>query len=180
VQSKRKSTKQTAKPTRKAANTAEVLGPGGTNYVIPPRWKRHYERLDELRERLLNKKNDLSEEARQEIASFSMHMADAGTDSYDRDWALGMLSSEQDAVYQIEQAMDRVHNGTYGVCELKGIPIEEARLEAIPWTRFSAAAERELEIKGLSEKARLGDLGSVAGVSKSVEREISAGRDEGE
>jgi RNA polymerase-binding transcription factor DksA len=60
------------------------------------------------------------------------------------------------------------------------MPIEPARLEAIPWTRFSAAAERELESKGLSEKARLGDLGSVAGVSKSVEREISAGRDEGE
>jgi len=178
VQSKR--TKQPTKSSRKAANTAEVLGAAGTNYEIPPRWKHHYQRLDELRERLLSKKSDLSEDARQEIASFSMHMADAGTDSYDRDWALGMLSSEQDAVYQIEQAMDRIHSGTYGVCELKGVPIEAARLEAIPWTRFSAEGERELERKGLSEKARLGDLGSVAGVSKSVEREISADRDEGE
>jgi RNA polymerase-binding transcription factor DksA len=180
VQAKGKTTNQGAEPTRKAANTAEVLGPAGVDYKIPAKWKSHYARLEELREHLLHKKNDLSEDARQELPSVGMHMADAGTDSYDRDWALGMLSSEQDALYQVEQAMDRIHNGTFGTCELTGKPIEPSRLDAIPWTRFSADAVRELERNGLSEKAHLGELGSVAAVSRAAERESSPDRDDGE
>ena len=151
-----------AGPRRKAATTEDVLGAAGTEYRVPPKWKSHYASLEQLRERLLNKKNDLVNDARQEITPFSMHMADAGTDEYDRDWALSMISSEQDAVYQIEQAMDRIHNNTYGICELSGKPIEPERLAAIPWTRFTAASERELERNGLTEKAKLGALGSVA------------------
>jgi len=158
---------------RKAATTEEVLGPAGTDYEIPSEWKRHYERLEQLRDRLLNKKSELVEDARQETPAFSMHMADAATDTYDRDWALGMLSSEQDAIYQIEQAMDRIHHGTYGKCELTGKAIEPARLEAIPWTRFSADAERELERNGLSERARLGSLGSLIQTSGSDDSEDS-------
>ena len=150
-----------AGPRRKAATTEDVLGAPDTRHRVPPKWKRHYASLEQLRERLLNKKNDLANDARQEITPFSMHMADAGTDVYDRDWALSMISSEQDAVYQIEQAMDRIHNNTYGICELSGKPIEPERLAAIPWTRFSAASERELEKNGLAEKAKLGALGSL-------------------
>jgi len=156
---------------RKPASTEEVLGSAGTQYEIPRKWERHYERLQQLREELLQKKSELAEDARQETPGYSMHMADAATDSYDRDWALSMLSSEQDAVYQIEQAMDRIRNGTYGVCEVTGKPIEAARLEAIPWTRFSAEATRELERNGATDKAHLGELGSAAAASRSAEKE---------
>jgi RNA polymerase-binding transcription factor DksA len=90
------------------------------------------------------------------------HLADAGTDSYDRDFALGMLSSEQDAVYEIEEALSRIQAGTYGRCELTGKPIEPARLEAIPWTRFNAGAERQLEREGGVKHARLGPRETVA------------------
>ncbi len=100
-----------------------------------------------------------------------MHMADAGTDEYDRDWALGMISSEQDALYQIEQAMDRIRHDTYGTCELTSKPIEPERLAAIPWTRFTAAAERELEKNGLTEKVKLGALGFIASESEKEDRE---------
>ncbi len=85
-----------------------------------------------------------------------MHMADAGTDSYDRDVALSMLSHEQDAIYEIEQALNRIRNGTYGICELTGKRIARGRLAAIPWTRFSVAAERALEREGAVAHARLG------------------------
>ena len=88
-------------------------------------------------------------------------MADAGTDEYDRDFALGMLSSQQDAVYEIEQALDRIRNGTYGICELTGKRIPAARLEAIPWTRFTAEAERKLEREGELRRARLGPRETV-------------------
>jgi len=54
-------------------------------------------------------------------------------------------------------------NDSYGKCELTGNPIEPARLEAIPWTRFSAAAERQLEQQGLRKRARLGARETVTG-----------------
>lgn len=89
-------------------------------------------------------------------------MADAGTDTFDRDFALGMLSSEQDALYEIDEALNRIRDGTYGKCELTGKPIEPARLDAIPWTRFSAAAEKQLEREGALKRVRLGPRETVA------------------
>lgn len=129
---------------------------------IDPKWQKHLDRLIELRERLTNRRVDLANDALSEQPAFSSHMADAGTDTYDRDLALGMLSSEQDAIYQIEQAIDRIHNGTYGICELTRKPIERARLEAVPWARFSVAAEKQLEREGLRKRARLGPRETVA------------------
>jgi len=88
-------------------------------------------------------------------------MADAGTDTFDRDFALGMLSSEQDALYEIDEALNRIRDGTYGKCEVTGKPIEATRLEAIPWARFSAAAEKQLEREGVVRKTRLGPRETV-------------------
>jgi RNA polymerase-binding transcription factor DksA len=144
------------------ASTGDVVGSAYQDRRVRPQWRRYYERLIELRDRMLSRQADLASDALQEQPTYSTHMADAGTDTYDRDFALGMLSSEQDAVYQIEQAVDRIRNGTYGKCELTGKPIEPARLEAIPWTRFSAEAERQLEKDGLRRRARLGPRDSVA------------------
>ena len=101
-------------------------------------------------------------------------MADAGTDSFDRDFALSRASSEQDAVYEIDEAMMRIRRGTYGICELTGKPIERHRLEAIPWTRFSAEAEKLLEKEGQIHRARLAPREALArGVRASNEAEGS-------
>jgi RNA polymerase-binding transcription factor DksA len=88
-------------------------------------------------------------------------MADAGTDSYDRDLALSMLSHQQNAVYEIQEALNRIRDGTYGVCEMTGKKIPAERLEAIPWTRFTAEAERMLEKRGEFQRAQLGPRESV-------------------
>ncbi len=144
------------------ASTEEVLGVAAKPPRIKPRWQKHYQRLLELRERLTARRAELSNDALSEQPAFSSHMADAATDTYDRDFDLGMLSSEQDAIYQIEQAIDRINSGTYGICELTKKPIERARLEAIPWTRFSAEAEKELEREGAFKRARLGPRETVA------------------
>jgi RNA polymerase-binding transcription factor DksA len=114
-----------------------------------------------LREHLLRRQGGLAQEANDQQPAFSSHMADAGTDTFDRDFALGMLSSEQDALYEIDEALDRIREGTYGKCELTGKAIEPARLEAIPWTRFSAAAEKQLEREGALKKTRLGPRETV-------------------
>jgi RNA polymerase-binding transcription factor DksA len=128
---------------------------------IPAKWQTHYAHLLELHNKLRQRKGDLHQQAREEMPVYSEHMADAGTDTYDQDFALSMASSEQNAIYEIEDAMGRIKAGTFGVCEMTGKPIEPARLAAIPWTRFSADAERELESRGEVGRARLGERAAV-------------------
>jgi DnaK suppressor protein len=80
-----------------------------------------------------------------EASAFGMHQADAGSDAYDRDFALSLLSQEQDALYEIEEALKRIDAGTYGICEMSGKAILEARLEAIPFARFTVECQAQLE-----------------------------------
>jgi RNA polymerase-binding transcription factor DksA len=150
-----------------------VVGRPESRDRIRPKWKAHYGQLVAFRDYLLKRQSDLTKDAVEEAPSFSLHMADAGTDHYDRDLALGMLSQEQDAVYEIDQALNRIRDGTYGVCELTGQPIEPERLTAIPWTRFSAAAERRLEHEGAIKSARLGTRRTVARESSAKQNEDS-------
>jgi len=96
--------------------------------------------------------------AQEERPTFSEHMGDAGTDQYDQDFALGMISADQQAIYEIEQAIDRIRNGTYGICELTGRPIERERLEIIPWTRYRLDAQLEIERSGNMKRTRLGKI----------------------
>jgi DnaK suppressor protein len=142
--------------TRPKASTENIVGQKRVREHIPARWRKYYQRLQELHDQFLRQQSVLAKDAIEEQPVFSSHVADAGTDSYDRDFALGILSAEQDAIYEIEEALDRIRNGTYGRCELTGKPIEQARLEAIPWTRFSAPAERQVEKEGGAKTARLG------------------------
>jgi RNA polymerase-binding transcription factor DksA len=143
------------------ASTSDVVGPNQRTAPAPRKWRKHYARLLELRDEVLRSQAVLFKDASEEQPAFSSHIADAGTDSYDRDFALGMLSAEHDAILEIDQALDRIHRGAYGRCELTGKPIEAARLEAIPWTRFSAAAERQLELEAGGNPSRLGPRETV-------------------
>jgi DnaK suppressor protein len=148
------------------ATAASILGNTGANGTtngkkIKPEWAKYYKILLDLRERLLAQMSGLAKESAEEMASYSLHMADSGTDNFDRDFALSLLSSDQDAIYEIEEALKRIEKHTYGVCELTGKPIPKARLEAIPWTRFTVEAQAQLEKEGALRQKRLGQLGSV-------------------
>jgi DnaK suppressor protein len=144
------------------ATTSQILGNLNHAPRIDPKWKSHYDTLIDLRAQLGERKGGLAEIAKEEQQAFSLHMADAGTDEFDRDFALSMISSDQNALYEIEAALNRIRSGTYGVCELTGNPIEAERLTAIPWTRFSADAQRELEATGSVARTRLADRGGWA------------------
>ena len=144
------------------AATADILGLAPRKPRVPLKWREHYQHLVELRDNLAQRQADLAKDALEESPTFSSHMADAGTDAYDRDFALGLLSSEQDAVYEIEEALNRIRTGRYGICESTGKPIEAARLAAIPWTRFSTKAEQQLEHDGEVRRTRLGPREAVA------------------
>lgn len=80
-----------------------------------------------------------------EASAFGMHQADAGSDAYDRDFALSLLSQEQDALYEIDEALKRIDLGSYGVCEMSGKPIPHARLEAIPFARLTVECQSQIE-----------------------------------
>jgi RNA polymerase-binding transcription factor DksA len=131
---------------------------------IKGEWQKYYNRLLELREQLLHQMNGLAKESAQELPGYSLHMADSGTDNFDRDFALSLLSADQDAVYEIEEALKRIEKKSYGVCELTGKNIPRARLEAIPWTRFTVEAQAQLERDGALRQRRLGALGTVDSV----------------
>jgi RNA polymerase-binding transcription factor DksA len=144
---------------------------------IKAEWQKFYERLLELRDQLQRQMNGLAKESAQEMAGYSLHMADSGTDNFDRDFALSLLSSDQDAIYEIEEALKRIEKNTYGICELTGKSIPRARLEAIPWTRFTVQAQAQLEREGALRQRRLGALGTVDSVGVT---EVEADDDEPE
>ncbi|MBL7215474.1 MAG: hypothetical protein ISS71_07325 [Phycisphaerae bacterium] len=72
-----------------------------------------------------------------ELSTMPVHLADIGTDSYEQEFSLGLMAEERKTLIEIQQALARIQNGTFGFCEGLGIRIEENRLEAIPWTRYS-------------------------------------------
>lgn len=151
-----------------SATAASILGIAAKNTSasngqpeVKAEWAKYQKHLLELRERLLNQMSGLAKESAEEMAGYSLHMADSGTDNFDRDFALSLLSSDQDAIYEIEEALKRIEKNTYGICELTGKPIPKARLDAIPWTRFTVEAQAQLEREGALRQRRLGTLGTV-------------------
>ncbi len=164
-----------------SATSASILGVsaaspsqnGQAKVNIKQEWAKYYAMLLDLRERLRSQMNGLAKESAEEMASYSLHMADSGTDNFDRDFALSLLSADQDAVYEIEEALKRIEKGTYGICELTGKQIPKTRLDAIPWTRFTVEAQGQLEREGALRQRRLGTLGTVdsTGVTEVEEEE---------
>lgn len=118
--------------------------------------------LQKFRDLLLAKRNELlgsfSSMEREALKSESsdlsklpMHMADLGTDNYDRDFTLGLMDSERKLLREIDEALDRIENGNYGICIGSGKMIPKPRLEAIPWAKYCVEYARLLE-KGLVNK----------------------------
>ena len=83
-----------------------------------------------------------------DLSSMPIHMADIGSDNYEQEFALGLMDSERKIVQEIYEALSRIENGTYGICEGTGEPIPKKRLDGIPWTRYCVKYAEMVE-KGL-------------------------------
>ena len=116
-------------------------------------------------------KRMLASDAKEQRSTSSIHMADAASDTYDCDWALSMLSSDQEALYEIEEAINRIETGGYGKCEITGKLIEAERLAAIPWARFSMEAQRQLEDEGAIGRTKLAERRGLSEASDTADRE---------
>lgn len=135
----------------------------GRKTTAPHRLVRQQKRLLRIRAALSQRIKRLTQDAAEDTPGYSIHMADAATDSFDRDLTLGLASFEQDALYEVDAALRRIADGTYGVCELTGQPIPWIRLEAVPWTRLSVEAEAKLEA---GTHPHIGLLGTVRPVGE--------------
>jgi len=80
-----------------------------------------------------------------DLSNMPIHMADAGTDSYEQEFALGLMDNERRLLGQIDDALERIEQKTYGTCEATGVPISKARLEAKPWAKYCVEYARKLE-----------------------------------
>lgn len=122
--------------------------------------KKQWQKLLTLRDTMLDSMSGVAKDTLRaraegsEASAFGMHQADAGSDAYDRDFALNLLSQEQDALYEIDEAIKRLENGTYGICEMSGKSIPKARLEAIPFARFTVECQSQLEKENRANRPR--------------------------
>ncbi len=145
-----------------AASVADILGfnpkqkqsPLSTDEKsIPKKHLKYYRKLIDLREHVLSgltlhSQQTLKRSSRDDsgdLSNYSQHMADAGTDNFERDFALNLLSSEQEALHEIEQAIRRINDGTYGICQFTGKAISKERLSAVPFTRYSLEGQAQKE-----------------------------------
>jgi len=153
--------KVSAKKARASARPREtLLGRNHTERKLAPFMRQQKEKLLNLRDAMVDSMAGVAQDTLRsraegsEASAFGMHQADAGSDAYDRDFALSLLSQEQDALYEIDQALKRIELGTYGICEMSGKPIPHARLEAIPFARFTVECQSQLEKQNKMSRVR--------------------------
>jgi DnaK suppressor protein len=152
--------------------------------ALSPFEQRQREKLLALKDTLLDSMNGVAKDSLRsraegsEASAFGMHQADAGSDAYDRDFALSLLSQEQDSLYEIDEALKRIENGTYGMCEMSGKTIPHARLEALPFTRYTVECQAELEKRNRFQRVRQPVI-SLFGLSEeeSAEEDEESGTD---
>ena len=108
---------------------------------------RFKKRLEEMKGKLTSSLQTSSAEVKKpdEATGYSQHQADQGTDDFDRKVSLELTSQEFQVLRQVERALEKVEEGTYGVCDISGEEIPKARLEAMPYAVTTVKAQEKLE-----------------------------------
>ncbi len=167
------------------ASIADLLGGSnpfrkGEGFVdeskqVPEKFRRYYRLLVDMRDALhkglaFHSESALKKSGKDDagdLSGYSQHLADAGTDTADRDFALSLISNEQEALKEIADAIERMKKGSYGTCEITSKPIPAARLIAVPFTRYSLEGQKELERNRRAHRRRggnpLGEIGDEVG-----------------
>jgi DnaK suppressor protein len=123
------------------------------NHLTADEIKHFKELLLKKREELLNNVIEFEDEALKksrlessgDLSSMPIHMADLGSDNFEQEFALGLMDSERKLLKEIDEALERLDKGNYGICIGTGKSISKVRLEAQPWTRYSIDYAEKLE-----------------------------------
>ena len=113
--------------------------------AIPRKWSWHYAQLMRRREALLRESGEHSAASRESLERGGMDEVDVANDKCEHNNLMAEISQEHAELAEVEAAIARIHQGTYGICEVTGEPISTERLRALPWTRLSQAAASKRE-----------------------------------
>lgn len=80
-----------------------------------------------------------------DLSNLPIHLADTGSDTFDQDFSLGLLEGEDIEAKEIDEALERIENKTYGICEECSNPIAENRLKVIPYARLCIKCQETAE-----------------------------------
>ena len=137
---------------------------------VPKEWESYYRILMSMRNSLKGSLGERSSEtigaSARESGELSLNSSDAGTETFDRDLALSMVANDQEALEEIEDAIDRIFDGSYGICQETKKPIKKNRLQAVPFTRFSL--EGQMQYEQSSRRERDSGAGAFATISDST------------
>ena len=124
---------------------------------VDPKWLRFYDALIRQRDALVDSRAENYEQARENTAKAVIRdPAAVGTEEFHRERSFSMQSFETTTLVEIEHALARIADGTYGICEITGAPIAEERLEAMPWTRYSVEGQERAEREGTATEPMIG------------------------
>ncbi|MDD4939754.1 MAG: TraR/DksA family transcriptional regulator [Candidatus Omnitrophica bacterium] len=80
-----------------------------------------------------------------DISGYTYHMADVATDTYDREFSLGLASNERQSLYELDEAIKKIEEGTFGFCEECKSAIAKTRLKAVPFAKFCIKCQQKKE-----------------------------------
>jgi RNA polymerase-binding protein DksA len=109
--------------------------------------KRKEEVVDEIKHISEDTLKKSQKEASGDISGYTFHMADVATDTYDREFSLGLVSNEREVLYELDDALKRIDEQTFGVCESCKTLITKTRLKAVPYARLCVKCQQRKEKK---------------------------------
>lgn len=116
--------------------------------------------LGEFRKILLKRKEEIDDEIKHisddtlkksqkdasgDISGYTYHMADVATDNYDREFSLGLASNDRKSLFELNDALKKVEDGTFGICEDCKRLITKVRLKAVPQARLCVKCQEKRE-----------------------------------
>ena len=117
---------------------------------------KYQQSLQEIRKKLIGEIEHLEEnnlkkstrEASGDLSGYRVHMADVASDAYDQEFAIGLVSSEQNLLREVEKALNKIESRNYGLCEDCGKRISVKRLKAIPYAHLCIDCKEKEELQG--------------------------------
>jgi len=107
--------------------------------------KRKEDVLDDIKHITEDTLKKSQKEASGDISGYAYHMADVATDNYDREFSLGLASNERKVIYELDDALKKIEDGTFGICEDCKSLIAKIRLKAVPGARLCVKCQEKRE-----------------------------------
>lgn len=152
---KAKAAPSKGRPSSTSAGSKPLAGPAGN--AKPAKLTSGLKKadLEHFRELLLEKRREIlgdvgsmeneAFKSGSNLSNMPIHMADVGTDNFEQEFTLGLIESERQILREIQEALGRVEDGSFGLCVATGKPIGRMRLEAVPWAKYTIEYSRALE-----------------------------------